>query len=167
MPRHRRLVAVVAATIMLVGMAVPTSAVEGTLVDKINSSRATNGLTPLEPYWDLTDDARTHSSRMADRGEIYHNTSLYNVTGVWQKLGENVGMGIDLNALHGAFMNSSSHRGNILGDYNYVGVGVETDAAGVYWVTVVFMKAPSGLNATTTVPQIRERHRHSYFQVAI
>jgi uncharacterized protein YkwD len=62
-------------------------------------------------------------------------------------------MGVDLNALHSAFMNSSSHRGNILGDYNYVGVGVKTDAAGVYWVTVVFMKAAPGLNGggiTTT-----------------
>lgn len=148
---HRYLVTVLAVAIMVMGMAIPAFAgPEGTLVAKINSSRAANGLAPLETYWDLTDDARAHSSRMMDRGEIYHNTSLSSVTGVWQKLGENVGMGVDLSALHSAFMNSSSHRGNILGDYNYVGVGVKTDAAGVNWVTVVFMKAAPGLNGGTT-----------------
>ena len=153
---HRYVIAVMAVTVMVMGMAIPAIAgPEGTLVSKINSSRAANGLAPLETYWDLTDDARAHSSRMMDRGEIYHNPSLGSVTGVWQKLGENVGMGVDLNALHGAFMNSSSHRGNILGDYNYVGVGVKTDPAGVNWVTVVFMKAAPGLNggSTTTTSQ--------------
>ncbi|MEE8458119.1 MAG: CAP domain-containing protein [Acidimicrobiia bacterium] len=153
---HRYLVTVLAVTIMVMGMAIPAFAgPEGTLVAKINSSRAASGLAPLETYWDLTDDARAHSARMMDRGEIYHNTSLSSVTGVWQKLGENVGMGVDLNSLHSAFMASSSHRGNILGDYNYVGVGVKADAAGVNWVTVVFMKAAPGLNggSTTTTTQ--------------
>jgi hypothetical protein len=148
---HRYLVTVLAVTVMVMGMAIPAFAgPEGTLVGKINSSRVANGLAPLETYWDLKDDARAHSSRMMDRGEIYHNPSLSSVTGVWQKLGENVGMGVDLNALHSAFMSSSSHRGNILGDYNYVGVGVKTDGAGVHWVTVVFMKASPGLNGGTT-----------------
>jgi Cysteine-rich secretory protein family len=148
---QRHLVVVLAITVMVVSMAIPALAgPEGTLVSKINSSRAANGLAPLETYWDLTDDARAQSARMMDRGEIYHNPSLSSVTGVWQKLGENVGTGADLNALHTAFMNSASHRGNILGDYNYVGVGVKTDAAGVNWVTVVFMKAAPGLNGGTT-----------------
>lgn len=156
---HRYLVVVLAVAVMVVGMAIPALAgPEGTLVSKINSSRAANGLAPLETYWDLTDDARGHSSRMMDRSEIYHNPSLSSVTGVWQKLGENVGMGVDLNALHSAFMSSSSHRGNILGDYNYVGVGVKTDASGINWVTVVFMKAAPGLNGgtttTTTLPPV-------------
>jgi len=153
---HRYLVLVLAITIMVMGMAIPAIAgPEGTLVSKINSSRASSGLSPLETYWDLTDDARAHSTRMMDRGEIYHSQSLAGVTGVWQKLGENVGMGVDLNALHSAFMNSPSHRGNILGDYNYVGVGVKTDETGVSWVTVIFMKAAAGLNGgstTTTQP---------------
>ncbi len=153
---HRYLVVVLAVTVMFVGMAVPALAgPEGTLVSKINSSRAANGLAPLETYWDLTDDARLQSARMMDQGAISHNPSLASVTGVWQKLGENVGMGVDLNALHSAFMNSPAHRNNILGDYNYVGVGVKTDAAGVNWVTVVFMKAAPGLNggSTTTTTQ--------------
>ncbi len=154
---YRYLIMVMAVAVMVVGLAIPAFAgPEGTLVGKINSSRASNGLAPLETYWDLTDDARAHSAAMLDRGEIYHNTSLSSVTGVWQALGENVGVGVDINALHNAFMSSSSHRGNILGDYNYVGVGVKTDGNGVIWVTVIFMRAAPGLNGggtTTTTTQ--------------
>jgi hypothetical protein len=147
----RYLIVTLAVTVMFMGMAIPAIAGgEGTLFSRINSSRSASGLAPLETYWDLTDDARAHSARMMDRGSIYHNPSLASVTGVWEKLGENVGAGIDLNALHDAFMGSSGHRANILGDYNYVGVGVKTDSAGVSWVTVVFMKAAPGLNGGTT-----------------
>jgi len=153
----RYLIIVMAVAVMFMGMAIPAFAgPEGTLISKINSSRSSAGLAPLETYWDLTDDARAHSSRMMDKGSIYHNPALGSVTGVWQKLGENVGMGVDLGGMHTAFMNSSGHRANILGDYNYVGVGVKTDSSGVHWVTVIFMKADPGLNggsATTTTTQ--------------
>ena len=130
----------------------------GTLLSRINNSRAAAGLAPVETYFDLTDDARAHSARMMDRGEIYHNTNLGGVTGVWQALGENVGVGWDINALHDGFMNSSGHRANILGNYNYVGIGVKQDDDGAYWVTVIFMRAEPGLNGggeettTTTAP---------------
>ena len=145
---------VLAIAVMVVGVAIPALAgPEGTLISRINSSRSANGLAPLESYWDLTDDARSHSAAMMDRGEIYHSTSLGSVTGVWQALGENVGVGVDLNAMHDAFMSSSSHRSNILGEYNYVGVGVKTDEAGTSWVTVIFMRAAAGLNGETTTTQ--------------
>ena len=93
---QRIILMLTAITVMVAAMAIPAVAgPEGTLISKINSSRVASGLAPLESYWDLTDDARAHSSRMMGRGEIYHNTSLSGVTGVWQKLGENVGMGKD------------------------------------------------------------------------
>jgi uncharacterized protein YkwD len=135
--------------------AVPAMAASaGQFISKINSSRAAAGLAPLESYWDLTDDARSHSNLMAERGEIFHSSNLGSVTSVWENLGENVGVGIDVDGLHTAFMNSSAHKGNILGNYNYVGVGVTETADGFIWVTVIFMKAAPGLNgggtATTT-----------------
>jgi hypothetical protein len=128
---------------------------EGTLVSRINSSRAAAGLPPVETYWDLTDDARAHSARMAAEGRIFHNSALASVTGVWQALGENVGVGWDPNELHDSFMSSGPHRANVLGDYNYVGVGVKTDDDGAIWATVIFMRAAPGLNGgstTTTAP---------------
>jgi hypothetical protein len=157
---RNRLLTVLAATSMLVAtLAVPALAgPEGTFLSRINSSRAAAGLPPVERYWDLTDDARAHTNRMIDAGHIYHNSNLGGVTGVWQALGENVGVGIDANSLHDAFMGSSGHRANILGNYNYVGIGAKTDADGLLWVTVIFMRAEPGLNGggdattTTTAP---------------
>jgi hypothetical protein len=46
-------------------------------------------------------------------------------------------------------MNSSGHRANILGDYNYVGVGVASDGD-VLWVTVIFMRKGAAPEPTTT-----------------
>ena len=158
---RRLLTIAVASTILVSAFAVPALAgPEGTLLQRINNSRASAGKAPVEVYWDLSDDARAHTNRMIDAGHIYHNPNLSGVTGVWQKLGENVGVGVDANSLHDAFMASSSHRANILGDFNYVGIGAKTSEDGLMWVTVVFMKAAPGLNGggeettttTTTAP---------------
>jgi len=149
-----RLVTLVAVTTVFVAaFATPAFAgAEGQFVSKINASRAAAGKAPLEVYWDLADDARAHSAAMAAKGSIYHNPGLAGVTSGWTTLAENVGVGFDVDQLHQAFMDSASHRSNILGDFNYVGVGVTVDDAGLVWVTVVFMQADSGLNGggTTT-----------------
>lgn len=154
----RRLIVLVALSAMLVAaFAVPAVASSaGQFISKINASRSANGLPPLEGYWDLADNARSHSNLMADRQELFHSSNLGSVTSGWERLGENVGVGPDVSSLHQAFMNSSGHRRNILGDYNYVGVGVTVDDSGMLWVTVIFMKAAPGLNGggdtTTTAP---------------
>lgn len=149
-----RILGLVAAVAMLVAaLAVPAwASAEGTLLSRINASRANAGLPPVEVYWDLVDDARAHTDAMIAAGHIHHNPSLSGVTGVWQALGENVGVGFDANGLHDAFMASSGHRSNILGDFNYVGIGAKTGPDGLVWATVVFMRADPGLNggATTT-----------------
>lgn len=143
--------------VFVAAFAVPAMAgPAGQFVSKINSSRAAAGLPPVESYWDLADNAASHSNLMAERGEIFHSANLASATSVWESLGENVGVGMDVNSLHTAFMNSPSHRGNILGNYNYVGVGVTTAPDGFMYVTVIFMKAAPGLNGgsatTTTAP---------------
>lgn len=148
---YRILTLVAAVSVMVSVLAVPAMAgPEGTFFSRINNSRANAGLPPVERYWDLTDDARAHTDRMIENGGIYHNPSLSSVTGVWEALGENVGVGADANTLHNAFMSSSGHRANILGNYNYVGIGAKVDEDGLLWVTVIFMRAQPGLNGDTT-----------------
>lgn len=150
---------VIVAIIMVATFVTPALAgAESEFVSKINASRAAAGLAPLEVYWDLADDARAQSARMAAKGEIFHNPNLASSTGVWAALGENVGVGPDVSSLHSAFMASAGHRANILGDYDYIGVGVTVDDEGLVWVTMIYMRADPGLNGggtttTTTSPQ--------------
>lgn len=157
--QRRILVVVAAAALALLGLVVPAHAdAEAGFVAGINAERAAQGLGPLEVYWDLVDDARAHSQRMMDGGAIFHNPDLASVCSSWQALGENVGVGGTVGSLHQAFMSSPAHRGNILGDYNYVGVGVAQESADKLWVTVVFMKGPDGLvgggeESTTTTTE--------------
>jgi hypothetical protein len=89
---------------------------------------------------------------MMAAGEIFHSSSgqLAAAGGSgWDKMGENVGKGQTASSLHDAFMASSGHKQNILGDYNYVGIGTGSKD-GYLYVTVVFMKKGSTAAPATT-----------------
>jgi uncharacterized protein YkwD len=84
--------------------------------------------------------ASRHSARMAKLNRLHHNPNLVKNVGdmPWKILGENVGVGSTVHTLHKAFMNSPSHRSNILrSSYRQVGIGV-LYSKGRTWVTVVF-----------------------------
>lgn len=134
---------IAAVALALVPVATPalgSAGDEAAFVDLINQERAARGLPGLEVYWDLVDDARIHAGVMSDADQIFHSSNLADVTTGWSVLGENVGVGSTVADLHAAFMNSPGHRDNILGDWNYVGVGVADSDRGYMFVTVVFMK---------------------------
>ncbi len=142
------------ATVSLGLSAGADSASEAGFLAKINASRSANGLAPLSVDGGLRNHARVHTQDMMDAGNIYHSTSaeLKAAAGSgWSKLGENVGRGGTVDSLHTAFMNSAGHKANILGDYNYAGIGTGT-LEGVLYVTVVFMKKDAGSTTTTTAP---------------
>lgn len=107
-----------------------------------NEARASRGLKPLKWYWDLEDDAYSHTTKMVRDGRIYHSSNLGEITasGYWLRMGENVGVGPSIASLHSAFMNSAGHRDNILGDFTHVGIGVKQSGSRLF-TTVVFMKA--------------------------
>jgi hypothetical protein len=149
----------VALIVMTIGLALPAQAgSEGSFLSKINASRAASGLAPVSVHSDLVPDARAHSAQMMAAGEIYHTSPLSAVASGWEALAENVGAGPSVDSLHAAFMASSGHRRNILGDYNYVGIGVSQSDSGQLWVTVIFMRkgapapAPTTTTTTTTPP---------------
>ena len=124
----------------------------------INQSRYDAGLPPLGVLPVLREVARGQSARMAQQNRLYHNPNLQSdITTAapdWQRAGENVGRGYDVEGLHQAFMNSPAHRANVLGQYNYVGLGV-VFAGDVTWVTEVFLQAPPGKVIDTRVPLTR------------
>ncbi len=83
---------------------------------------------------------------MAYVNGLRHDPNLAGVVSAivpgWTRAGENVGVGFDVQGLHNAFANSPGHLGNMLGDYNRVGIGV-VRVGDKIWVTVRFARAPS------------------------
>lgn len=144
------------ATFGLSASAGADSGSEQAFLSKINSARSSAGLGPLKMDGGLQSHARKHTADMIAAGDYFHSSSgeLQAAAGSgWTKLGENVGRGGSVDSLHNAFMGSSSHRANILGDYNYAGIGTNTSSSGVLYVTVVFMKKGSTSSPTTTTTQ--------------
>jgi hypothetical protein len=146
------LLAVALATVGIGVSATADSGSEQAFLSAINSTRSSAGLPPLKMDGGLQSHARKHSSDMSAAGEIYHSSNgelQAAAGGGWDKLGENVGRGGTVSSLHQAFLDSASHRANIHGDYNLVGIGTDT-ADGVLYVTVVFMKKGGSAPTTTT-----------------
>lgn len=105
------------------------SAQEAELSRLLNNERVGNGLPPLSSSEALRTVARRHSQRMLIEGRIFHNQRLKEDVAAlfpaWQRIGENVGVGPDVPAVHRAFMQSPAHRANVLDpDFAHLGVGV-------------------------------------------
>lgn len=107
----------------------------------LNEARTAAGLTALNLSEALSAVARAHSATMAGQRQLFHTECLTCVLSVshWQLMGENVGAGRPLRAVHREFMQSPDHRANILNaDYGRVGIGVVRGGRRL-WVTEVFV----------------------------
>jgi hypothetical protein len=120
-------------------------ATEGQFISRINSLRASKGLRQLKVHSELTGVARRWTDRMVANGGISHNPNLGSqVSGSWKKLGENVGVGYDVDGLMKAFINSPSHYRNLVDpDWTHVGVGVSYGSDGRMYTTHNFMQLGS------------------------
>ncbi len=104
----------------------------------INTARTSVSNLRLDP--ELSKAAKVHTREMVNRNLLYHTptSALTRRVTNWYELGENVGVGSTVTSLHGAFMNSTAHRQNILySGFRYVGIGA-MKANGRLWVTVIF-----------------------------
>lgn len=152
----KRLITALLTTTLAIGLLVPAASAgsyESDALSMLNEARAAAGLAPVSMYTDLTDDALAWSQHMKADQQLTHNPNLSAVAADWDKLGENVGVGTSITALHQAFMESTSHRGNILGDYNYVGIAVVAETPSKLWITVVFMKSLDAAPAVEDDPE--------------
>jgi Cysteine-rich secretory protein family len=117
-----------------------TSDDEAGFVSRINALRASKGVRTLEVHPNLVQKARDWAQTMGSAGKIWHSKLSDGITADWQKLGENVGMGGAVEALHNAFVASPRHYDNLVDpDFNYVGIGV-VYVDGTTYVTEMFMK---------------------------
>ena len=142
-----------------VASAAPTPAqAEAQFVDLINQARRANGKPALFVNTGVAGTSRTWSGSMNSRGSLAHDpylsSNIARYVPDWRRVGENVGLGYDVATLHQAFMSSSGHRANILGDFNQLGVGVVYGSGGKLWVTVRFVKGsiPAGAASSGARP---------------
>jgi hypothetical protein len=157
--------AVVAALCVLLagfGATASTTSLESYFVSHINAERTNRGLHALEIAQDLVEVARYWSAQMASDGAISHDPNLTSEVNNWTMLGDNVGRAGNAADIHRAFMDSPSHRDNILGSrFTHVGVGV-VDAGDRIYVTEVFVRRVSATTSTRrTVRRTVTRATHA------
>jgi hypothetical protein len=163
----RRLVIVLLTTVALLLPLAPAHAqappdpatAEAEFVARINELRASKGLGQLRVDPELVRVARAWSEKMAAADQISHNPNLAKeVTADWQKLGENVGVGMTVAKLHDAFVKSPAHYRNLVDpDFTHIGVAVVIGRDGALFTTHQFMKlrpraAAAEAAATTAAP---------------
>lgn len=113
---------------------------EKSFVRRMNRERYANNLRPMKLDPEVSKVSRVHTKDMARSNVVAHSTTgqLRRRVTNWRTLGENVGVGSGVDELHRAFMNSETHRANML-DRGFKNIGVGTvQSGGRLWVTVIF-----------------------------
>jgi hypothetical protein len=155
---RRLLVLVLAALVVSIGfVAAPagaqtdTASIESDFVSKINALRASKGLSQLAVHPELLALGRSWAGQMAKADQISHNPNLANaVKADWQKLGENVGVGMSVDKLHQAFIDSPAHYKNLVDPaWTHIGVGVVIGKDGAIFTSHQFMELRA---STPTAP---------------
>lgn len=103
-----------------------------------NRAREDHGASTLMPSPHAAAKAQTWAETMASEGHLRHSDLRVGMPEGFRKLGENVGRGPDVGAVHQAFLDSAAHRANLLDpDYRWIGTGAARSADGVLYVAVV------------------------------
>ncbi len=132
--RHLGLVAIV---LMLFAVSACMNDQQFQAYDLVNRERTTRGGHLLLHDATAQAKAQNWAEHMAATGVLAHSNLRDGMDSGWTKLGENVGRGGSIEAIHRAFMNSSGHRNNILDPaFTHLGVGVAKGSAGVFVVHV-------------------------------
>ena len=154
----RRVTVLLALVLSVLVVSAPAQAgSESEFVSRMNSARTSNGRRAYAVRSDLISVARRQAARMASQRRMYHNPNLGSEVSGWTNVGENVGRGPDVSSIHNAFMNSASHRSNILStSFTEVGVGTATSSDGELFVSQVFRR-PSGASTYTPPPPPRPK----------
>jgi uncharacterized protein YkwD len=161
----RHVLAALLAGLVLLGAVATTAGVasagtpaqdEGSFLTLINQARTGAGLSALVSDSKLAPTSRSWSQTMANRNALSHDPNLAavatQVEPSWRSVGENVGVGYDVQSLHNAFMSSAGHRANVMAArYNRVGIGV-VHSGGKLWVTVRFLEGPAIAGSTGLGP---------------
>ena len=118
----------------------PDTSLAGQVLSLVNSERAKYGLSPLT--YDSTLQGAADIRAVEIKSLFSHTrpnglscfTILDEVGYSYRKAGENIAYGQrSAKEVMDAWMNSEGHRANILGDYDYIGIGVYESGGTIYW----------------------------------
>lgn len=117
----------------------------GTIASLANDARSDQGLTRLVRAPALDEVAAGWARQLRRNGSLSHNPAVGDqIPSGWRAWGENVASGqSDGASMHAAWMGSSGHRANILGDYTHVGVAFLRDGS-TTWGVQVFARYDGG-----------------------
>jgi hypothetical protein len=122
---------------------------------RTNSERTSRGIRAYAVRGDLASVAARQAARMAAARSLYHNPRLGSEVSGWSSVGENVGRGSSVSAIHSALMDSAPHRANILStSFTEVGIGTARSSDGELYVSEVFRR-PNGTPTYTPPPPPR------------
>jgi hypothetical protein len=128
----------------------------GRLLSLTNEVRASQGLPALSTDAQLTAVAQAWAAELAGRGVISHNPSVRSQVVGWKVLGENVGVGGTVDAVHAGFVASPTHYANLVDSaYAKVGFGIVRPDARIFVVEVFMLPktaAPAAPPAVTAPP---------------
>ncbi len=129
---------------------------EQQFIDALNNTRAELGLPRLTFHQELTDLSRVHAIDMAAEDNIFHaNPISANLDAPWLKLGENVGVGPQVDVLMDKFIESPSHYENIIDPaFTHVGVAVVWDGDLMFTTHRFMQLADQQLSTPTTTPPV-------------
>jgi uncharacterized protein YkwD len=119
---------------------VPAPGDSANFVAQINQLRASQGLGALSVDGNLSAIAQDWSVTMASQDSIFHRDDLRSgVTSLWKRLGENVGMGPNVNDLMQAFIASPGHYKNLVDPiFTHIGVGTVRTPDGLMYTAHEF-----------------------------
>jgi uncharacterized protein YkwD len=157
-----RIAALLIGAIVAVGLAHPAQAQsyvpgdEAKVHDLTNATRTSKGLPKLARNDQLVAMARGQADRMEAKGTIFHNPDLggeITRRGLdWRRVGENVGMGPNVDLIYAALLDSPKHYENIVRpDYNTLGVGVVDGDDGKRYLVQVFANLATSAPAPAAV----------------
>ncbi|HEX5614893.1 MAG TPA: CAP domain-containing protein [Acidimicrobiia bacterium] len=133
--RRLRVVAVVVALALAVSACMTKD--QRTAFELVARSRDDRGVPALDWSQRAQDKAQAWAEYLAQRGSLAHSDLLSGLEGLGVRaVAENVGYAESITAVHEAFMRSSTHRANILGNYSHLGVGVAKSKGKVFVVHV-------------------------------
>jgi uncharacterized protein YkwD len=124
-----------------------TAGMEEDILAYTNQFRKSKGLSALMMRKDLNVIARKHSEDMARGRRTFGHGGFDQRTREVRKifksctLAENVAYGsVSGKDVVAMWKQSSGHRGNMLGQYDYVGIGIAKDRKGIYYFTQIFVR---------------------------